>query len=506
MWGGRLPCARVAHTIQRKTRLDAEKETSGTTENAAENQATAQSTPVVAQSRDVGDTMEEACRREVNVEIPAEVISKEQGIVVNAYSKQARVPGFRKGKVPASVVRNRFANEINSEVLETLVPHYFRQAVVNAGLRPVSQPFIYDLSSGTGEPVRFKAVFEVVPEFALGAYQDIKIEKPEIKISEEQVEAELKRLQEQQASFDPVNEDRGAEESEFAQVSFTALPKEDAPRPEAPAESQAEDTEKKGEAAEATATPPATQVQPVEMNDVMVEIGGDNTLPEFTQNLRGVKPGEERSFEVSYPQDFHDQRLAGKVFTYNVKVNAIKKKALPELNDAFARELNPEFETLDTLKKRIRENMETQQSVQAEQAAKEELVEKLLEKHDFAVPRAMVEHQIDVRLERGLRALAAQGMRTEDMKRMDFGRLRAGQRDAAVKEVKSSLLLGRIAEAENIQVSDQELEEEISTLAGQMKQTQDEVMQRLSKEGALERIRSRMRTEKALDFLYNKAG
>ena len=168
--------------------------------------------------------------------------------------------------------------------------------------------------------------------------------------------------------------------------------------------------------------------------------------------------------------------------------------------------MNSEFETLDMLKQRMRENMQTQQSVQAEQAAKEQLVEKLLEKHEFAVPKAMVEHQIDLRLERGLRALAAQGMRTEDMKRMDFGRLRAGQRDAAVKEVKSSLLLSRIADAENIQVTDEELEQEITALAGQMRQSPDEVRQRLTKEGALERIRGRMRSEKALDFLYSKAG
>jgi trigger factor len=405
------------------------------------------------------------------------------------------VPGFRKGKVPASVVRNRFGTEINSDVMETLVPQYFRQAVVKAGLRPVSQPFIYDLKANAGEPIRFKAVFEVMPDFELGGYQDIKVEKPKIEVSDEQVNAELKHLQERQASFDPVSEERGAEEGEFAQVSFTATAKEDA------SPSQPEPANE-GEAGAAAA--PAAQ--PVEMNDVMVEIGGANTLHEFSQNLRSVKPGEERSFEVKYPEDFHDQRLAGKVFDYHVKVNAIKKKTLPELNDDFAKELNSEFETLDLLKQRMRENMETQQSVQAEQAAKEQLVEKLLEKHEFAVPKAMVEHQIDLRLERGLRALAAQGMRTEDMKRMDFARLRAGQRDAAVKEVKSGLLLSRIADAENIQVTDEELEQEITGLAGQMKQSPDEVRQRLTKEGALERIRSRMRSEKALDFLYSKAG
>ena len=481
--------------------MDAEKETSETTENIAGDRPSGQPGTAVAEAHDVADTMEEACRREISVEIPAEVISREQNAVVNAYSRQARVPGFRKGKVPPSVVRNRFSGEINSDVLETLVPRYFRQAVMDAGLRPVSQPFIYDLKGGVGEAVRFKAAFEVLPDFELGSYQDIKVEKPEIKVSDQQVEAELKHLQERQASFDPVDEERGAEEGEFAQVSFKATANDEAARPE----QSAVEGESKAEPSPTEETP-SPAAQPVEMNDVMVEIGAANTLPEFTQNLRGVKPGEERTFEVTYPHDFHDQRLAGKIFNYHVKVNAIKKKTLPELNDDFAKELNQEFETLDLLKQRVRENMETQQSVQAEQAAKEELVEKLLQKHDFAVPRAMVEHQIDLRLERGLRALAAQGMRTEDMKRMDFGRLRAGQREAAVKEVKSSLLLSRIADAENIQVSEEELEQEITALAGQMRQTPEEVRQRLTKEGALERIRSRMRSEKALDFLYSKAG
>jgi trigger factor len=473
-----------------------EKEPIATPDNPAEAAAVSSAQAVVNEPPDGPDGMDEKCRREISVEIPAQVVSKGEDALVRNYSRQARLPGFRKGKAPPGLIRNRFSNEIQSELLESLVPQYFREAVVNAGLRPISQPFIYDLKAEAGQPVRFKAVFEVMPEFELGDYREIKIEKPEIKVSEEEVDTELKRLQEQQASFDPIVEERGANDGEFAQVSFTATAKQDAAAP--PPDTKSETEKASGDAAPSS--------QPVEMNDVMVEIGGANTLPEFSQNLRGVEPGQERTFEVAYPQEFHDPRLAGKVFVYQVKVNAIKKKTLPELNDDFAKELNQELETLASLKNRMRENMETQQSVHAEQAAKEQLVDRLLEKHDFTVPRALVEHQIDLRLERGLRALAAQGMRTEDMKRMDFRRLRSGQREAAIKEVKSSLLLSRIADAENIQVTDEELEREISVLAQQMNQKPDEVRQRLAQEGALERIRGRMRSEKALDFLYNKAG
>jgi trigger factor len=485
--------------------LDPQKNTAEQTEGQPEEPesaagAAASNDPLLNEPPDGPDGMDEACRREISVEIPLEVVNKEQNSLVNAYSKQARVPGFRKGKVPASMVRNRFASQINNDVLESLVPQYFREAVVKAGFRPVSQPFIYGLEAEAGQPIRFKAVFEVLPEFELGDYKEIKVEKPNIKVADEDVETELKHLQERQASFDPIEGDRGAENGEFAQVSFTAVPQEEA---------KAETQEAPGAEASLESKPETegqpSAAQPVQMNEVLVEIGAANTLPEFSENLRGVKAGDERNFLVTYPQDFHDPRLAGKVFSYKVKVDAVKKKTLPELNDDFARELNQEFQTLDQLKQRMRENMEAQQSVQAEQQAKEQLIEKLLEKHEFTVPRALVEHQIDLRLERGLRALAAQGMRTEDMKRMDFRRLRAGQREAAIKEVKSRLLLEKIAAAENIQINDEDLEQEIGALAQQMNQSPDEVRQRLVKEGALERIRSRMRSEKALDFLYSNS-
>ncbi len=444
--------------------------------------------------------MDPACKREVEVEIPAEVVSKQQEAIVQQYAKQARIPGFRKGKVPASVVKQRFSNEITSDLVESLVPQYFREAVVKAGHRPVSQPSIYGLEFTPGEPMKFKAVFEVLPEFELADYSDIKAEKPNIKVGDEEVDAEIKQLQERQASFDPVNDERGAENGEFVQVSFEAKPKgmDEAEAAEAEAE--------KAEPGEAGADADSAQAaQPVHMDEVLVEIGGANTIPEFTEHLSGVKAGDERSFEVNYPEDFYDKRLAGQSFSYKVKVNAIKKKTLPELNEAFAQELSQEFKTMDDLKQRIRENMEMERNHQAEHDGKGKLLDDLLAKHDFAVPRSLVEHQIDLRLERGLRALAAQGMKTEDMKRMDFARLRAGQLDAAIKEVKSNVLLAKVAIKENIQISDEELDQEIAGMAQQMQQPADEVKRRLMQDGGTDRLRERMRTEKALNFLYGKS-
>ena len=431
---------------------------------------------------------EDPCRQQITIEIPAEVVAEEQEALVQQYSKQARVPGFRQGKVPASIVKTRFSDKIREDLLERLVPQYFHVAVMSSGYKPISAPSITDLKAEPGDAIRFTASFDVMPDFELGDYQSIKVEKPDIQVSDEEVENEVKQLQERQASYDPV-EERALEDGDFAQVSFQATPREEA---------KGEGEDKPGQAESAPG-------QPVKMDDVMVEIGSPNTVPEFSQHLRGASPGEERSFEVVYPKEFHDPRLAGKTFDYHVKINALKKKTLPELNDAFAKELSPEFETLGQLRDAIRENLRAQRQHEAEHEAKEKLISQLVEQHDFPVPRSMVEHQVDLRLERGLRALAAQGMRTEDMRRMDFQRLRAAQQPAAVKEVKSGLLLQKIAEKENLQISDEDLEQEVFHLAHHTHQTPEEVRSQLAKDQGLERIRARMRSEKALNFLYNKS-
>ncbi|HKT52378.1 MAG TPA: trigger factor [Candidatus Angelobacter sp.] len=451
-----------------------------------------ESGPVGAEtaSQEGAPPADDPCRQQVTVEIPAEEVAEREEALVQQYSKQARVPGFRKGKVPASVVRNRFAEQLREELLERLVPEYFRVAVMSGGYRPISAPSITDLKANPGEAIRFTASFDVMPEIQLGDYKEIKIEKPNVQISDEDVEAEIKALQERQASFDPVEEDRALVDGDFAQVAFTATPKED-------------EAAKEGAPQQPKQAKPA---EPVKMDDVLVEIGSPTTVPEFSQHLRGAKAGEEKEFEVTYASDFHDRRLAGKTFSYHVKVNSIKKKSLPELNDDFAKELSPEIETLDKLREMIRENLREQRQHEAEHDAKEKLIDALIEKHDFPVPRSMVEHHIGLRLERGLRALAAQGMRKEDMKRMDFRRLSAAQEPAAIKEAKSGLLLHKIADAENIQVSDEELDREITSLAYHTQQSPDDVRKQLTQEDGMERIRARLRGEKALNFLYEQAG
>jgi trigger factor len=414
----------------------------------------------------------DACTREITVEVPADIVAQETERVLGQYQKMARLPGFRRGKVPAGVIRQRFAEDLKTEVVEHLVPRYFRQEVERQGLVPVSQPRVTDMHLGDGEPLRFKASFEILPPLEVSGYQELRAEKKDVTVEEKEVEAAFERLREQQAAYDPV-EGRSLVDGDFAQVSFTGTPKE---------------AGGKG----------------VQMDDVLVEIGGANTLPEFTENLCGASAGDERTFEVSYPSEFSDRRLAGRTFSYAVTVKAIKRKTLPALDDAFAKSLG-EFETLDALKQRLREGMQRDKQQQAEHEAKEKLVDELLRRNDFPVPESLIDRQVDLRLERGLRALAAQGMKADDMKKMDLNRLRSGQREAAVREVKASLILEKIADAEKIEVGDDEIEKEIEALATQTQQTSEAIRARLTREGALDRIRNRIRTEKVLDFLYRRS-
>ena len=412
------------------------------------------------------------CERQISVEIPADVVEKQQKTILANYMKYARVPGFRKGKVPATLVKQKFNDDIQKDLIEQLIPKYFQEETKKQNLAPISQPQVTHLELNDGQPLKFTATFEVLPEIDIAGYKDIQVEHEETSVKDEEVEAALKNLQEQNATYTNVDEEREIVDGDYAQVAFK--------------------------------TEGQTEEAPVEMDDVLVAVGGENTIKEFSENLRGAKPGDDREFDVVYPADFGDQRLAGKTMHYQVHVKGIKSKTVPDLNDDFAKQMGDEFTTIDELKKRIREGMEHEKQHQAEHKVKDKFVEELVKKYDVAVPSALVEHQIDQRLDRGLRALAAQGLKAEQLKQMDMGRLREGQREAAEREVKASLLLEKIADAENIQVSDDEVDKEVQALAQQMQQAPEAIRARLEQNGALGRIKDRMRTDKALDQLVKR--
>ena len=423
------------------------------------------------------ETKQDGVKREISVEIPADEVARETETIIQKYQKVARLPGFRAGHVPASIIRQRFKEDLKSDVVEALVPKYFNKEAQRQGLIPVSQPRVTDLHIHDGEPLRFKASFEIMPEIKVEGYKELRADHPQIEVKEEEVEDALNNVRDQHATFTTV-EGSTLGDGDFAQASMDGRPKDGGVQDD--------------------------KTQPVHMDEVLIEIGGKNTVPEFSANLRGASAGDTREFEVVYPEDAPENRLAGKTFVYTVKVQAIKQKTLPELNDEFAKELG-EFTSVDQVRKQIRENIEAQRKQTLERESKDKLVVELVKRNDFEVPESLVDRQIDLRLERGLRALAAQGMKMEDMKKMDLPRLRAGQHDQAVQDVKSALLLDRIAELEKIDVGDDELNQELEALAAQTKQTSEAVRARLTQDGGLDRIRNRIRNEKTLEFLYHQS-
>jgi trigger factor len=420
-----------------------------------------------------GPVLNPECTRELVLDVPADEVAKAFKSVTANYKKYARIPGFRPGKTPDSVVRRRFAADIRKEVIDTLLPERFNAAVREQGVRPVGQPQVMELTLEEGTPLHVKAVFEYVPEFSIEGYQSVAVDKPSTEITEEEFHQEIERLRESRATIEPVEEDRSLADGDWAQITYKG--------------------EVEGE----------TDAAPVAGEDALVEIGGKDTVEAFTTALRGAKAGQELKAEVIYPAEYSEPRLAGKTVAYEVEVKAIKKRTLPELNDDFAREIGS-YESYADLETRVREYVTNRKKRSIEGETKDKLFAALAEKFAFPVPESMVQEQIDTRLERGLRALAAQGMNPEQMRKLDFARLRGAQRDSAMAEVKTSLILDRIAAEENLTVSDEELDNELQLAAMQSGEPVDTLKVRLTQDGGLARIREQLRREKTATLLYER--
>ena len=426
-----------------------------------------------------GPTFNPEVTRSVEVTIPADEVSRAMRSVVKRYQKQARIPGFRAGKVPESLIRSRFTERIRQEVLEAVMPQHFQRAITEGNYKLVSQPQVVDMTMEDGQPLSFKAAFEVMPEFSVDGYQDIKVEKPSPTFTDEEFATEVERVRDSRSTMEPVEEERPLVDGDWAQISFTGSVQQ-------PGEEET-----------------AKESAPLSGEDAILEVGGSNTLAAFTDALRGATVGQELKFEVSYPEDFGEKRLAGKNVAYDVTVKGIKRRVQPELNDDFAKELG-DYSSYEDFITRFRENLQAEKDRRTEAETRDRLLTALSERFQFPVPESMVQQQIDARLDRGLRSLAAQGMREEDMKRLDFARLRAAQRDSATSEVKSLLILDRIADAENIGVSDEEVNQEIELLSLQLREPVDTLHVRLTQEGSIARIREQIRRDKTAKLLYER--
>jgi trigger factor len=448
-----------------------------------------------------GPILNPECTRELVLDVAAEEVSRAYGNVVKNYRKYAKIPGFRAGKVPETVVRRRYAAEIRKDVIDGLLPERFNQAVMKLGVKPVGQPQVTELTVEEGAPLHVKAVFEFVPAFSIDGYQTVTVEKPSVEITEEEFQHEIEQLRESRATIEPVEEDRALKDGDWAEITYKGQIEGEAEA--APINHPTDKDLSAGTPINHPTDKDLSAGTPITGENTLVEIGGKDTVEAFSTALRGAKPGQELKAEVIYPADYAEPKLAGKTVAYDVEVKAIKKRTLPELDDDFAKELGA-YESFADLEARVREHMANRKRRSVEHETKDRLLAAISERYPFPVPESLVQEQIDARLERGLRALAAQGMEPEQMRKLDFARLRAAQRDGAAAEARTNILLDRIAAEEQVTITDEELDRELQLAALQSREPLDTLKVRLTEDGGLARIREQMRREKAASVLYER--
>lgn len=414
----------------------------------------------------------ENCKRELAIEIPVDVLEKESESVVEQFRRVARIPGFRKGHAPAALVRRHFRDDIRNELVQNLVPKFFETAIKEKKFSVVGRPRFEDLKFKEGQPLTVKARFEVVPQFDLGEYKGLEVEEESRSVTEEEVDNAVEELRQRAATYEDV-QDRPAADDDYVMVAYRGRDLND----------------------------PAGA--PVESKDAVVHLGAKGTVAAFTENLRGARPGEKREFEVSYPEDYPQKPLAGRTLRYAVEVQSIKRKVLPPVDDELAKSVS-EAETLAELRMKVRESLEKRRARQVENAAMNKLLEQLERRHSFPVPEILVEAQVDRKLEAIISQLMAQGIDPRSTQ-VDWQKIREEARPEAEKEVRGSLILDKIADAEKIEVSEEEVDELIREMAAEHREPPAALKTRLTREEGLDRIKSRRRNRKALEFIYRNA-
>ncbi len=412
----------------------------------------------------------EGCKHSLEISIPVDQVESETSRVVDDIQKRARLQGFRPGKAPANLIRKQFAGDIRQKVLENLIPVHLQKQLDAENLSVVGTPDISDVHFHDFAPLTFKATFEVFPEVVLGEYTNVEVPYQDPEVSDEDIAKRIDEIREQKAQY--INIDpRPVVDGDFAVVSLESLA--------------------------------GVEGEPVKTDEMVLEIGAKDTFEAFTENLRGLTPGDEKDFEVAYPEDYGSDKLAGKTVKFHAVLKGLRRKELPELDDEFAQELG-DYRTVAELNEAIRKAIFSQRQFEAQQEAKNQIMDKLVDTHDFPVPEAFVERQIKTRVEQRLRAMADQGMDPRKLQ-LDWDKVKESQRDKAIREVKASLLLGKVSERESIHATRDEVDSEVEKVARQQRKPVAAVHMDFEKDGTLGRIASHIQTDKTLNFLFEHA-
>jgi len=410
-------------------------------------------------------------KKSVAVEIPSDIVDAQIERIARSYSRQARIPGFRQGKVPATLIKKRFREQILHDVAHDLIPRAIDEVLRERGLEPVDTPDVKDVSLDEGQALTFTATFETLPPIDPGPLNSISLRRPAVTLEDNAVETTLTQLQNRAARFEPV-EGRAVDEGDTVTLDVDR---------KATAEGEKDDHH----------------------HDVVVEIGAKANPPGFDDNLKGLEPGAEKSFTIHYPDDYAVKELAGTSMDYSVKVKDIRKRVLPVLDDEFAKDLG-EFDTLDALRARIQQDLEREAEQEADRNLRGSLLKELAARVSVDIPDSLVERELDRRTEEFARRLMDQKI---DPRRanIDWDQFRDSQRDASRESVKSALVLDEISRRENVTVSEEEIDKDVAQYAERSGLTPAAVRARLEKEGALSRIAAGLRREKTIDYVLSQA-
>jgi trigger factor len=408
-------------------------------------------------------------KKSVEVEIPVELIERESARVTTDFARQAKIPGFRPGKVPASVVRNRFAKDIQEEVMSRLLPLTFREAISERGVEPVGDPHLEHVDAFVeGAPIRYKAEFEIKPQFELREFRGVEVDDPKIEVSEADVDEMVERLREQASAYRPI-EDRGLEEGDYGVIDIVSTP---------------EGGEAKSDSGH-------------------FRLGEESPLPELHDALRGKKPGESASFDKVHGEDAQQEAWRGRTVRHDVTVKEIRVQEKPEVTDEFASAVGG-WESVDAMREAIRADIRRHRESEALRFKRNQIGDALIAAHDFEVPETLVEEELGRSLNNYARFLASQGVDLQTAT-LDWRKVGEEFRPDAIKRVKRSLILEQIAKKENLTVSDVEVDAEIRRASKEADREFADVKHKMKHDGGYEALRASLAQEKALELVLREA-
>ncbi len=407
-------------------------------------------------------------KKKLRVEVPVETVLAEYNRVAANYRRHARIAGFRPGKAPVALVKRRYRKDIRQDVLRKLIPETYDQSIRERKIRPLGQLQLEQVDFNEGEPLVYEAVVETLPEFEIPEYKGLEIRLEKKAPDEESVTRELEQLRGRHAPLISVSDRKEARDGDYAVVDLVGKYVPD------------------GDDA-------------IRQENTTIRVGDERTQQDFNQALQGMDVGGEKTFVVDYPQDYPEEKLAGRRVRFNLQLNDIKVKDLPELNDEFAKDLG-DFDDLDQLREQIRQGLSSQWQQARDSSIRRQLIERLSEANRFQVPEILVEERIDNKIRDVAYNLARQGV-DPSKANLDWNRIRDDLRQDAEQEARAALVLSEIAEAENLEVEPSELEAELRQTAEALNQPLEKIRQRFHDEESRADLRNRIRRRKALELL-----